>query len=125
MHPIESFLDRRTNGFGRMRRLKTQHWENNMAKKHNHTGSNPVPSAGAAPAREKRGTAHAKRSETAIIQAPAETDPASLTDAGREAIAHLAYSYWEQRGCQGGSPEEDWLRAEHEYFHRQASAARA
>jgi hypothetical protein len=30
------------------------------------------------------------------------------------AIARLAYSYWEARGSQGGSAEEDWLRAEHE-----------
>jgi len=29
-------------------------------------------------------------------------------------IARLAYSYWEARGYQGGSPEEDWLRAEQE-----------
>src|SRR5690349_10629670 len=29
-------------------------------------------------------------------------------------IARLAYSYWEARGCQGGCPEEDWLRAEDE-----------
>ena len=28
-----------------------------------------------------------------------------------ERIAKLAYSYWEGRGCQGGSPEEDWFRA--------------
>jgi hypothetical protein len=26
----------------------------------------------------------------------------------------LAYSYWEARGYNGGSSEEDWLRAEHE-----------
>ncbi len=32
----------------------------------------------------------------------------------REKIALLAYSYWEQRGCQGGTPEEDWYRAERE-----------
>ena len=31
-----------------------------------------------------------------------------------EAVAQLAYSYWEARGCQGGSPEEDWIRAEQE-----------
>ena len=30
----------------------------------------------------------------------------------REEIARLAYSYWEVRGRQGGSPEEDWFRAE-------------
>ena len=29
-------------------------------------------------------------------------------------VAELAYSYWEARGCQGGSPAEDWFRAEHE-----------
>jgi hypothetical protein len=29
-----------------------------------------------------------------------------------EEIARLAYYYWEARGGQGGSPEEDWLRAE-------------
>ena len=29
-------------------------------------------------------------------------------------IARLAYSYWEARGCKGGSAEEDWLRAERE-----------
>jgi hypothetical protein len=29
-------------------------------------------------------------------------------------IAVLAYSYWEARGCQGGSPDEDWFRAERE-----------
>ena len=31
-----------------------------------------------------------------------------------EAISRLAYSYWEARGCQGGSAGEDWLRAEAE-----------
>ncbi len=29
-----------------------------------------------------------------------------------EDIARLAYALWEARGCQGGNPEEDWLRAE-------------
>ena len=31
-----------------------------------------------------------------------------------EEIARLAYSSWEARGCQGGSPEEDWFRAQAE-----------
>ena len=30
----------------------------------------------------------------------------------QEDIARLAYSLWEARGCQGGSPDEDWLQAE-------------
>jgi hypothetical protein len=32
----------------------------------------------------------------------------------QEETACLAYSFWEARGCQGGLPEEDWLRAEEE-----------
>ena len=32
----------------------------------------------------------------------------------RERIALLAYSYWEARGRQGGSSQDDWLRAERE-----------
>jgi hypothetical protein len=32
----------------------------------------------------------------------------------REAVAKLAYLYWEARGCQHGSPELDWARAEEE-----------
>jgi hypothetical protein len=31
-----------------------------------------------------------------------------------QAIAALAYSYWEERGRTGGSPQEDWYRAEQE-----------
>jgi hypothetical protein len=29
-----------------------------------------------------------------------------------ENIARVAYSYWQERGCPEGSPEQDWLRAE-------------
>jgi len=31
-----------------------------------------------------------------------------------EEIATLAFSYWEARGYQGGSPDDDWFRAETE-----------
>ncbi len=47
--------------------------------------------------------------------------PAKVLAAGDELsapthdeIAALAYSYWESRGAQGGSPWEDWFRAETE-----------
>jgi hypothetical protein len=33
-------------------------------------------------------------------------------------IAQLAYSYWESRGYKGGSPWEDWFRAERELKQR-------
>jgi hypothetical protein len=36
----------------------------------------------------------------------------------QSAIAELAYSYWEARGCQGGSAWEDWFRAERELRER-------
>ena len=32
-------------------------------------------------------------------------------------IARLAYSYWEARSGQDGTPEEDWLKAEREILH--------
>lgn len=40
--------------------------------------------------------------------APVNGDP-------REEIARLAYGYWQARGCVGGDPLEDWVRAENEY----------
>ena len=36
----------------------------------------------------------------------------------QEEIAELAYSYWEARGGMGGSPWEDWFRAERELKER-------
>jgi hypothetical protein len=35
-------------------------------------------------------------------------------------IANLAYSYWEARGFQGGSPWDDWFRAEEELKRRRS-----
>ena len=37
----------------------------------------------------------------------------------QEDIADLAYSYWEARGNRGGSPWEDWFRAERELLRNQ------
>ena len=35
-----------------------------------------------------------------------------------EKVALLAYKYWEERGRQGGSSEEDWYRAEKDVLSR-------
>jgi len=43
-----------------------------------------------------------------------EADVVFDNNPSHEDIAALAYSYWEARGFQGGSPEEDWFRAEQE-----------
>jgi hypothetical protein len=42
--------------------------------------------------------------------------PMKLVRPSKEDIARLAYSFWQARGCQGGSPEEDWFRAEREWY---------
>jgi len=50
------------------------------------------------------------------------TDTApSITENPHEAIARIAYSYWESRGYQDGTAIEDWVRAEHEYRQRLAA----
>jgi len=70
--------------------------------------------SGAAPARHK--TATPKRTKRVAPVAAAEAPVTQSVPAmpTQEDIALLAYSYFEARGCQGGSPEEDWLRAERE-----------
>lgn len=51
----------------------------------------------------------------AVMAAPAAPAPAPvLSQPTTEEISRLAYSYWEARGYQGGSADEDWARAEWE-----------
>lgn len=77
------------------------------------------------PATSRRTTRSAKPVETPVtptvdveIAVPAAAAPVIVAPVieqpAQEAIAALAYSYWIDRGCQGGSPEQDWLRAEQE-----------
>lgn len=93
-----------------------------------------TPGAPATPARRKT-TARTRSKRTALpaetIAAPAVAPDsvtpeaavaAAVVEPSREEIACLAYLYWEARGCQGGSPEEDWLRAEQELRTRAAVA---
>lgn len=54
---------------------------------------------------------HAKKDMAAVSETTAVIASQPVT---REAIAQLAYLHWEARGCQGGSAEQDWLRAEQE-----------
>ena len=85
-----------------------------------------VSSTGAAPARRKSASPKrvAHSSTVGIYSTPtseAETPAVELAAAVampaeslQEAVSRLAYSYAEARGFVGGSPEEDWLRAEQE-----------
>jgi Protein of unknown function (DUF2934) len=96
-----------------------------MPKKRTAENERIVPAASAAaPVRRKvaprtraKHTVEAVESISASISEPViaavETaEVAAAVEPTREAIAQLAYSFWEGRGCQGGSPEEDWQRAE-------------
>src|SRR5262245_41390947 len=86
------------------------------------TASEPITSSGAAPARQRK-HAPAKRTAAVAAEPSSSIAPTGLTATEAdvhptnsvvtfEEIAKLAYSYWEERGYSGGSPEADWLRAE-------------
>ena len=83
-----------------------------MARKRNELSVSP---AAATPAR-RTAQRRPRRAAPAAEASPAvESQPAMAATAAapsRAEIAQLAYTYWENRGCQGSSPEEDWLRAE-------------
>ena len=92
-----------------------------MARKRN-TGLDSAGSGSASAARTKAKAAHTKH-VAASTPEPAVASPSSEPVAvpvaavyipSHEEIAQLAFAYWEARGGQGGSPEEDWLRAEAE-----------
>ena len=53
-----------------------------------------------------RAAAAAEHASVSVLERPVRPSD--------DEVAELAYSYWESRGFQGGSPEEDWLRAERE-----------
>jgi hypothetical protein len=92
-----------------------------MASKTN-SETNHVISTGAAPSPTKtrpRRTATATRSKHSLPAAPETETTATVSNISetsveppREEIARLAYLLWLDRGCQHGSAEEDWLRAE-------------
>jgi hypothetical protein len=46
--------------------------------------------------------------------APVAVETVKLS--AHDQIAQIAYGYWEARGFQPGSPEQDWMRAEQEYL---------
>jgi hypothetical protein len=104
-----------------------------MAIKRN-SGSEPIVSGAAAAARgkakviRKHQSAAAETSEKHIAASPAVELPpvpgeSPVSKPAFDEIARLAYCYWEARGYQSGSPEQDWLRAEHEL--RSAAMARS
>lgn len=93
-----------------------------MAKKRTTASELPLSAGGAAPAR-RRTAKHAtiEAPPAGPHSVPAGKGAAPVPD--REEIARLAYSYWLARGGRGGSPEDDWLRAERELRARRSATA--
>jgi hypothetical protein len=52
--------------------------------------------------------------EPGIVPQKAMTADDEMTAPTHADVAELAYSYWEARGGTGGSPWDDWFRAEQE-----------
>lgn len=71
--------------------------------------SSPKAAAEATPAAKQHRGAAKKSVNTAAEEKSAVAAPAKVSHAD---IATLAYSYWAERGYQGGSADEDWFRAE-------------
>ena len=80
-----------------------------MGKKSTGTSQSAVP-APPVVAAKKRTARPAEHSLAQKFSKPAEITPEPTS----EQIAKLAYSFWEGRGYQGGSAEEDWFRAQRE-----------
>ena len=55
-----------------------------------------------------------RKTSRSMEREDAEPEPMMTPSVDQEAIARLAYSYWEARGAQDGTPGEDWFRAEAE-----------
>jgi len=83
-----------------------------MNRKHHAIYSDPTGAAAAAVPVKRRAT----RSKSSVLSTSETSFNSKSSEASidREAVARLAYSYWEARGFEGGSAEEDWLRAEEE-----------
>ena len=100
-----------------------------MATKSNPEKDVVISSASAAAARPRRTATAGRAKRPAAVEKPAaldsepETNSSSATYAAERELTHdeiarMAYSLWEARGCQGGSAEEDWIRAEQELRQR-------
>lgn len=104
-----------------------------MARKRN-TENEIVVSTGSASARRKTTTPRPRRAAATTTEAaavPAVEESASIQpepvmmpyEPAHDEIAALAYSYWADRGYQGGSPDDDWANAEQALRSRKAATA--
>ena len=73
-----------------------------------------VVSATVPPRRKASGAKRVKHTASPAEKPSEPAAAAAVRDPSPDEIARLAYSYWVARGYTGGSPEEDWLRAQRE-----------
>jgi hypothetical protein len=83
------------------------------------TAAEPRKKASTAKPKTAAAATHKRTSTPTMSQVVAEvaavvSEPVARRVPTHEQIAARAYSYWEERGCQGGCPQEDWFRAERE-----------
>ena len=79
------------------------------------TGVSAEPKKRVSATKPKAPAATHKRSTKKIVE-PAVLTSEPVRIVSHEETSRLAYSYWEARGYQAGSPDEDWFRAERELF---------
>ncbi len=65
-----------------------------------------------APALKEKCEIHTLKADN--VSKEIDKEEIALSISIQEKVALLAYRHWEERGRQGGSPEEDWYRAEKE-----------
>lgn len=73
--------------------------------------SEPVLTSGTGRPR-RAGATHSQKTAPPVVES---SEPPTVDESE---IARLAYSLWQERGCVGGSPEEDWLKAQQELLKR-------
>jgi len=94
-----------------------------MPRKRSVETGNPASPEGASPARKPARRRKAMAAAAGAASSAVGTFPADFTPSERDEVERLAYFYWQERGCQHGSPEEDWFRAEEEVRRRRAAVA--
>jgi len=78
--------------------------------------------AAASPARAaKPKTPRVKAAQHSKVVSTESVIAQSHPHEAHDAVAQIAYGFWESRGRQGGTALEDWVRAEHEYRQRLAA----
>lgn len=79
--------------------------------------ADPLPAFALEPVSAQEATLQTGTEDSLTANDVYTTQPTPAEDA-REAIAKLAYSYYEARGFHAGDPLEDWVRAEREHYGR-------